>query len=182
MPKIPLSWVFLAKFRIPSQRGPMMKKSLSTTKKLVEESVVVTCVTCLEKMLFDDIFMEIDEIFAPPCLLFGSSGPRGRRPSQFSYHHKDDNHQDHYHQLHHHYHTDHYNHHQNKSSSASSCTKYVMVIAKCSATKAFGLTCDPHRVPEPLPLLALTSKIRRGLGSTRAPELRLRCRRFVSQS
>ena len=31
-------------FRIPSHRGPMMKKSLRTTKKLVEESVVVTCV------------------------------------------------------------------------------------------------------------------------------------------
>ena len=28
---------------IPSQRGPIMKNSLSTTKKLVEESVVVTC-------------------------------------------------------------------------------------------------------------------------------------------
>ena len=76
-----------------------MKKSLSTTKKLVEESVVVTCVTCLEKMLFDDMLMEIDDISDQPCLLFGSSGPRGRRPvhSKFIHlhpalgHHQDEN-------------------------------------------------------------------------------------------
>ena len=60
---------------IPSQRGPIMKNSLSTTKKLVEESVVATCK--FKKIIGDD-FGENGK--NQPRLLFESSVPRGKRP------------------------------------------------------------------------------------------------------